>query len=577
MPLSVNPQMCVWALALTVFAAPGALAQTNATPPSLADARHSVVTAEIDLQTAESESKKACEEATAADGQLLKEGLSPSNLTRALARDAQTKRGWCEHWKQVANQAKARAEAARLQLQEVAASAPAAPASASASAPTTARPGPWQLPARVDLETIVAQAMEAQERVGKERKAAAGVYDTVDKATKAALALTQATDTPRLGDSLEMQANAKAAKTAGHDAQVAATQLLEYALRIHTCLIAGALDCGAVHADNYHLARASRDRMNDNLSKSKRLREHLDAAAASIEVALAWPDPTQRIKALQFAKLIEKYPDASAPFAQNAFTLLASDKDKSAVVKMGWDRLYAGGWRNVSLSFTAPLGDRVFSYVDGMTGLPKVGLGYQRASVSKALKDRELLYTTGAALQFGYDKRSYYKDGPAFPKGSTDIRVSPWDLSGAVVLHDPSTNNAHVLRMSWQHTFEDGPSKNRCPVDTTGDAGFVDCITGKFGAPKARNAGLLRYQYRYQTDAFAVSPTLSYNTRSRVTEVGLPLYLVRDADDDKRPFNAGIRADWTSKGKAAITGTTKNTWSFGVFVGTSFSLFSRAE
>ena len=70
---------------------------------------------------------------------------------------------------------------------------------------------------------------------------------------------------------------------------------------------------------------------------------------------------------------------------------------------------------------------------------------------------------------------------------------------------------------------------------------------------------------------------MSYNTRSEVTEIGLPLYLVRSADDDKRPFNAGIRADWISKGKESITGSTKNTWSFGVFVGTAFSLFSRND
>lgn len=231
----------------------------------------------------------------------------------------------------------------------------------------------------------------------------------------------------------------------------------------------------------------------------------------------------------------------------------------------------------MSLLLSAPLGDRVVSQADGLTGLPKVGLSYQQASVSPALGSKTLLYSAGAGLRFGYDKRSYYRDGPTLPKASTDIRVSPWDLTGAVVLRDPGTHNAHVLRLSWQRSCEDGPSKNRCPIDATGDFGFADCVTGKFGAPKARNAGVLSYQYRYQTDAFAVSPTLTTNTRSRVTEVGLPLYLVRNADDDKRPFYAGIRADWTSKCKASITGTTRNTWFFGVFVGTSFSLFSRAE
>ena len=51
---------------------------------------------------------------------------------------------------------------------------------------------------------------------------------------------------------------------------------------------------------------------------------------------------------------------------------------------------------------------------------------------------------------------------------------------------------------------------------------------------------------------------------------------VRNSDDE-RPFNVGIRADWIGKGKESISGNIKNQWSFGVFFGTDFSLFSRAD
>lgn len=562
-------------LLVCAFALPALHAQSPVTQSSLDDARHEVVVAENDSRKADAEAKTACDEAQAADEQLLREGLRHSTLTQALARAAQVKRGLCDQWKLSSADARSRAAAARLLLREVAA----APAAMQTPAPDVARrpAGGSRLPAKTDLQAIVAQAQEAQERVGKERAASQGVYDTVDRATKAALALSQPTDLLWVDTSQAMQDDAAAARAAAHKAQISANKFIKHALTIKACLISAANDCGTLHAETYEIARTARDEMNDSLDLSKRKRESLAESAAVIEVAGLWNDDAQRAKALRFAKLIEKYPDANAPFAQNAFTLLASNKEKSAAIRMGWDRLYAGGWRQVTLSFSAPIGDRVVSYADGLTGLPKVGIGYQMASVSRAFDSDSLLYAAAAGLRFGYDRRSYYADGPTFPKSATDVRVSPWELSSAVVLHDANTSNAHLIRASWQRTFEDGPTRNRCPAGSTSDISFVDCITGTIGAPKARQAGVLTYQYRYQTEGFAISPTVTYNTRSKVTEIGLPLYLVRSADDEKRPFNAGIRADWISKGKESITGSTKNTWSFGVFVGTSFSLFSRDE
>ena len=560
---------------VAAFTATSLHAQDTRQQRTLDDARQDVVASEIQLSKAASEVKKACDEADVADAQLLREGLSPSTLTQTLAKAAEAKRALCDQWKQTLDEAQALAAAARRRLRSAAAAAPSGVADPPATAPRPA--GHSRVPSRIDLEAIVTQALDAQERVGKERAATQNVYDTVDRATKAALKLTEAKDGRWVKRSKEMQAEATAARAAASQAQGSAIKFVEHALTIHRCLISSTADCGAMHLTAYESARAERDTMNEELQLSKSKRESLAESVSTIEVAGVWKDDGQRAKALQFAKLIEKYPDANAPFAQNAFTLLASNKDKSAAIKLGWDRLYPGGWRQVSLSFSAPFGDRVLSYADGLTGLPKVGIGYQLASVSKAFDSDSLLYSAAAGLKFGYDKRSYYEDSPTFPKAPTDVRVSPWELSGAVVLHDAGTSNAHVLRAAWQRTFEDGPTKNRCPAGSAADVRFVDCITGNFGVPKAQQAGLVVYQYRYQTESFAISPTVSYNTRSEVTEIGLPLYLVRSADDDKRPFNAGIRADWISKGKESITGSTKNTWSFGVFVGTAFSLFSRND
>ena len=192
--------------------------------------------------------------------------------------------------------------------------------------------------------------------------------------------------------------------------------------------------------------------------------------------------------------------------------------------------MYAGGSSNVTLLFSAPLADqgasRVFSYADGLTGVPKVGLSYVFADTRPLPWTDTGLFSMSTGLRFGTQTRSYGEDGPTFPKAASSVRVSPWSLSVAAIGHDPSTRNAHLIRASWQRAFKDGPSKNRCPVDRNG---------------------------------------------------GMPLYLVRSADNDKRPFNAGIRADRTSKGKESISGNTKNQWSFGVFFGADFSQFSRVD
>jgi hypothetical protein len=58
-----------------------------------------------------------------------------------------------------------------------------------------------------------------------------------------------------------------------------------------------------------------------------------------------------------------------------------------------------------------------------------------------------------------------------------------------------------------------------------------------------------------------------------VTTLASPIYLVRSADDEKRPLNAGIQLSWSSKGRTSITDRTEGLWSWGVFVGAPFRLF----
>lgn len=576
MPASARVLPCAWVLLICALATPSLHAQNSTGQPTLAASRAEVIASERDLLKASGEAKQACEEADAADDQLLREGLAPTSLTRTLASAAHLKRQLCDQWKDQKTQAELRVKTARKQLRDVAATAATSPEPTSAAVHGSAETA--FVPARIDLETLVGQAKEAQDRVGKERAAAQGVYETVDRATKTALALTAPTDKAWVDKSQHLQAQAKAAREAGRAAQVAANEFLKHALVIQACLITADADCAPLNADTYRRATDARDRMNRQISLSEEARKTLDDTAARIEVAEKWDSESQRSKALVLTKLIEKYPDANAPFTAEGFTMLASSKDKSAAVRLGLPSLLPGGWREVSLLFSAPLSDQVFSHADGLTSLPKVGISYRKGGVGKLFGSETYLQSWAFGLRLGYDKRIYYDDGPILPKASTAVRVSPWDVSLAFIGMDASTErpNSHVLRAAWQRTFKEGATKSKCPT-SSGDLLVVECITGAFGAPKALDAAVLSYQFRFARDGFAVSPTLTYNTRSTVTEISLPWYFIRDMDDDKRPFNAGIRADWTSKGKPSITGTPRHSWSFGVFVGTSFSLFSRAE
>lgn len=439
------------------------------------------------------------------------------------------------------------------------------------------------IPTAEELQSVVVNAQDAQEKVDKARAALVGVYDVVDSATKAALKLQLKTDGSLVTTSNDFQDLARGARDARSDAQTAANAFLKEALVIKACLLTESKTCGSAHALAYGNAVAQQSRMNVALALSKEKLKQLTTAAAEVEVAVVYTNPIQRVDALRFAKLLETYPEAGAPFAKNGYSLIVSSKETSASIKLGLNRLFPSGWREASVLFSAPLsGSRpsnVFNYADGLIGLPKVGLSYALMDARPVSDKGTWLVSFTTGLRVGYETRNYYATGPAFPQSDSSVRLLPWTASVAGVGHDVGTRRAHVLRASWQRIYKDGPVKNRCPVDRTGDVLFVDCITGNFGAPTARNEGVLSYQYRYRNEAesFAASPTLTHNTRTRVTEFGLPIYLWHGEEEGKATFNTGIRIDWVGKGKEAISGNTRNKWSFGIFVGAPFSLLSRTD
>ena len=115
--MPVSNRVAERAQALFVFALATAAVQTQAQAADpqrmLEAARDTVVANEAALRRVIAETKKACDDADAADDQLLKEGRSPSPLTQSLAKAALLKRELCGQWKSSKEQAQSQSDAAR--------------------------------------------------------------------------------------------------------------------------------------------------------------------------------------------------------------------------------------------------------------------------------------------------------------------------------------------------------------------------------------------------------------------------------------------------------------------------------
>jgi hypothetical protein len=129
---------------------------------------------------------------------------------------------------------------------------------------------------------------------------------------------------------------------------------------------------------------------------------------------------------------------------------------------------------------------------------------------------------------------------------------------------DPSSVTASL---SYQHAFKDAKSSTLCP--TPGGPGPLVCLTGPVGRPLNDDATLLSLEARREfattgvpfAKKFALSAQVTRDFHSDVTGVDVPVYFV---PDEKGNLIGGLRFGWTSE---------KNEATFGLFVGSAFSLF----
>ncbi len=312
--------------------------------------------------------------------------------------------------------------------------------------------------------------------------------------------------------------------------------------------------------------------MIDSITLARETNDALRELALRLKVDPTWTGP-DAAEALRFARLMRDFPDAKSSLGGDSYLISAGTAKAEAALRLSWQADLPVGIRKLSAVVSTPLGDsstkaKLYDRADGLAGTAQVTLG---ADTYQLKPSTDYLAHLGAGVTIGYDTRTYLVDGVA-PREETS-RVHPLGLTLSAAWFNVKGGNrdSHFAKASWQRTYKDGKNANRCPVPAA-SAVFVDCLTGPVGAPTPASAGVFSYQYRSIWAMVALAPQISFNTRSRVIDLDLPIYLVRDETQKERPFTAGVSLGWVSKGKTELTDRTSGKGNIGVFIGAPLSL-----
>jgi hypothetical protein len=434
-------------------------------------------------------------------------------------------------------------------------------------------------PKKADLESVIQAAQGAQKQMDVERAKLSDIYDVVDRTTKAALALSPGKPgaAQALGKAQLAQGLADDARRALSDAQRAANRWIEHSLQLQVCLSDPSPSAcpDVLRVAAYRAAVANQgihqSKLKDVANKLKELRTNLIHVEASERFS-----GDDFAREVAFRQLLQNSPDARALFGKDSYLLSASNGGGSAAIQLGWDRYEAGGVRRYSLILSTPAAGtsgrtKLYDLADGLAASTKAVFGVDLIRGGASVGGK--IFTSRVALSLGRDERNYFPDAVASPAKAEKV-VYPRALTIVAATFGLTDNHAQILSLSRQSTYEDGKAAIRCPAAPAGGAVFVDCVSGPIGGPGRRLSTVASYQYRAEFDESAIAPALSYNHRSRVVDLQVPIYLVRSSDSPARPFNAGVSLGWSTKGKTEITGRDSGLFAFSVFVGAPFSVFS---
>lgn len=562
--------LSAWAALAAASILPDAMAQPSGTKTvvqqSLVGARMKVRELTKRTEDAQAAQRNACALADEHDARLAASEETAGLELKRLADSAILQRKLCKEAMAALGQVRYTLEAAQDDLREAA-------LAAVAPGPAVAVVAPAAVPASAS-KSLSARAAGARGQVSARRGELDDAYAIADKAAQLALQQADAgnAEAPRLA--AEARAafdDAFEARRAARAAQYASNDMVRSALDALRCKQADA-DCRTAEQQ----ALEAEARLTDRLAQSKDAYEKAKLATYGIDAATRYTDPVERANAVTLLRTLDAYPDARSLFGPESYRLAASTAGSRASIKIGLDRLFGAGQAQTSLILSTPAAKQgrssLIDSVDGLASAATLELGHTFVK-GIGLKDDVFsgFRALGVSATVGQDRREYRElqdlSGVTELSKLPDLRsrnTVPWALSVYGSLAAADGTFLHLFKASAQRSYKDQDETIACPVPIPGDDARFSCVSARFGAPKAETARVFSYEARWKWKDGALSAKVSYNDKRHVTELEVPIYLIRSADDKKGgSFNGGINLGWSSKTGGQV----------GLFVDAPFSMF----
>jgi hypothetical protein len=293
--------------------------------------------------------------------------------------------------------------------------------------------------------------------------------------------------------------------------------------------------------------------------------QQAQGAATPADVAKAEIHPTLVLATPPLARALSISNNTRSLTAGGSLLLSASSDSSNVAIKLTQspDTQAKGNLYDITLSSPVAKGSTFTepATLDGLANAASIGF---RLAKYRPL-DRDHLDTTpfvvyGGGAKVGSQQFSYF-EGTSLAKAN--VTRTPYSLSVFAGQTSSGAGNILVLgQFEYQRAYKDADSRVLCPAGTAP----VTCTSGPIGTPLQTTKRIFSLEARYTAGTFELSPTLSYDSVSKVKGIDVPIYFIGGASTDNKPapFNAGLRVGWRSD---------THHGQVGLFVGTPFSFW----
>lgn len=161
-----------------------------------------------------------------------------------------------------------------------------------------------------------------------------------------------------------------------------------------------------------------------------------------------------------------------------------------------------------------------------------VDLRFRRLSTNVFNADPQA-WIWGGVAKVGHAQFDYFD--PTTLAAQSDRR-SPWSVAGFVAYAPADGTTVFTFSGEHQQAYSAAATASAClPAPST------TCVNGPIGAPKSTPKDLVSFDARKDLGWVAFSATVTYDFRSEVTGVDVPIYLFRKDGDS---LNSGVRFSW---------------------------------